>query len=221
MKLKEKQKARKLRAKGYTIARISAMLGVAKSSVSLWVRDQKLSDYAKKRITAVSDQARLKAIQNRKMQRHKLESDIMQRLELEIHQMELYCNPFSKLACALLFWAEGGKTDRSLMFMNSDPHMIRAFLKLLRLSFELDESKFRVCLHLHSYHNKAKQTRYWAEITSIPVKQFIKPYSKKNTGKRKKEGYQGCASLRYHDYKVAMELKLLYTLFAQKYGRVV
>ncbi|PIT86705.1 MAG: hypothetical protein COU33_01675, partial [Candidatus Magasanikbacteria bacterium CG10_big_fil_rev_8_21_14_0_10_43_6] len=39
MKLKEKQKARKLRAKGYTIARISAMLGVAKSSVSLWVRD--------------------------------------------------------------------------------------------------------------------------------------------------------------------------------------
>lgn len=38
-KVREQQRARELRARGWTLARIADELGVAKSSVSAWVRD--------------------------------------------------------------------------------------------------------------------------------------------------------------------------------------
>ncbi len=38
-KVREREEARRLRASGKTLAEIAAALGVAKSSVSLWVRD--------------------------------------------------------------------------------------------------------------------------------------------------------------------------------------
>jgi transposase len=38
-KVEEQERARALRAEGHTLADIAAKLGVAKSSVSLWVRD--------------------------------------------------------------------------------------------------------------------------------------------------------------------------------------
>jgi len=65
-----------------------------------------------------------------------------------------------KLACALLYWCEGEKKGGAVRFTNSDPVMIQTFLNLFRQSFKLDESKFRICLHLHSYHNQQKQKKF-------------------------------------------------------------
>ena len=121
---------------------------------------------------------------------------------------------FLKIILAMIYYCEGVKNTRSsLIFINSDPQLIRSFLKLLRRAFIVDESKFRVCLHLHSYHNQDKQISFWSKITHIPKGQFIKPYIKNHTGIRKREGYQGCASIRYHDTNLSRQLLMMAKAF--------
>ena len=123
------------------------------------------------------------------------------------------------MVAALLFWCEGGKRRLStLTFINSDPSMIKTFLRALRKGFSLDERKFSITLHLHEYHSMVKQTEFWSVTTGIPGARFTQPYMKPHTGKRKREGYQGCISLNYHDARLARTLSALYHSFAERMG---
>lgn len=122
----------------------------------------------------------------------------------------------NKILCAILYWAEGAKINsNNITFVNSDPKMIQSFLKLFRLGFHLDEKKFRCLVHVHEYHDDKKIKEYWSQLTNIPLSQFNRSYKKKHTGKRKRENYMGCLQLRYHDWRVALEMRLLYNMFAQ------
>lgn len=119
----------------------------------------------------------------------------------------IYSNKTWTIICAMIYWCEGGKNAKySVAFTNSDPKLVRTFLKLLRECFVLDESKFHPCIHLHSYHLPEKQLDFWSKVTDINKQQFIKPYLKPNTGKRIHENYQGCISLRYFNNDLAQQL---------------
>lgn len=123
---------------------------------------------------------------------------------------------YEKIICALVYYCEGNKYSKGgVMFTNSDPALVRSFLRLFRSSFSLDESKFRVCVHLHKYHNKDEQLKFWSKNTKIPLGQFIKPYLKNNSGLYKKKDYQGCVSIRYYDVNVARELNSLALVYMQ------
>ncbi|MGI9027461.1 MAG: hypothetical protein ACR2FM_01295 [Candidatus Saccharimonadales bacterium] len=169
----------------------------------------------------VRDRSRIKAVQAIKFKSVINEGQLAKLTKQEILTLKLgqsHC----KLICALLFWCEGGKEVKSGMyFINSDPAMICMFLKLFRSSFDLDDRKFRIMLHIHSYHNEAQQILYWSNLTQIPANQFYKPFHKPHTGKNKKPGYQGCISVRYLNAHVAKQLKMTYVLFADKVHRGV
>lgn len=124
---------------------------------------------------------------------------------------------FCKIACALLFWCEGNKEHKiGMRITNSDPEFIKVFLKFLRKSFVLDESKFRCLVHLHSYQDEEKLKTFWSNVTKIPKNQFLKSYFKINDNKIKKPNYCGCLSLRYNDSSIARELRMLYTVLSSK-----
>ena len=112
-----------------------------------------------------------------------------------------------KIACAMIFWCEGTKNPKNGMTItNSDPKLVKKFLCLLRKSFLLDEKKFHPCIHLHGYHYPKKQLDFWSKVTDIDKSQFIKPYLKPNTGKRIRENYEGCISIKYHSNDLARRL---------------
>ncbi len=124
-----------------------------------------------------------------------------------------------KILCAMIYWCEGAKSARSgVMFTNSDPSLVASFLRLLRSSFTLDEGKFRVCIHLHSYHKAKKQLDFWSKITDIDRRQFIKPYRKVSTGRYSHKDYEGCVSIRYYSSDVARRLIAVAKAFLTKKG---
>ena len=82
---------------------------------------------------------------------------------------------------ALLYWAEGSKGRSIVCFANTDPKLIKLFVTLLRSSFELDESKFRVRVHIHHYHDEEKVKKYWSDLTNIPLSLFNKTYHKQRS----------------------------------------
>lgn len=207
--------AKKLRHQGYSFGEIAKKLEIAKSTAHLWVNkiflDKKALEILKKKRTL----ARLKGLKVLKQNREQMKKDIKEIATLSLNSIK-FNRGIKKLLCSFLYWGEGSKNTNSLTFTNSDQEMIMSFLILLRSSYKLDESKFRGLIHIHEYHNEKEIKNYWSKITKIPLSQFTKSYLKPHTSKNSKAGYKGTISIRYYDYKIALELKFIYNRFAEK-----
>jgi hypothetical protein len=204
--------ARALRQQGYSFAEISTELKIAKSTASLWARDVFLDASAKQRLHTrfLIGQAASRAIQDKTYQ---------EKLVIIRQSEQEYLNTISeipsRLLCALIYWCEGAKGTSKVCFTNADPQLIATFLRLFRSSFMVDESKLRVLMHLHEYHDEQTQKEFWSNVTDIPQTLFSKTYLKPHTGKVKKPGYPGCIHVSYHDARVAKQLLFLAESFME------
>lgn len=205
------------RLEGISAEELAQMYSVPRGTVYQWVRNLTLSSEARSRLESNSilgsKKGRETSLKNKQLQELKIRETVVS--ELATIQLPI---SVGKLLCAFLYWAEGAKDREYLTFINSDPKMIHTFLYLFRRFFKPDETKFRVLVHLHPYHNPSEILSFWATTTKIPLSQFNKPYLKKNSGINKKDGYQGCISVRYYDAKIAKEIFWLYTTFSSTLG---
>lgn len=212
--------AKKLREKGYSLKEISEKLFISKSTASVWLRDIKLSKDALIKLKKRNLLGRIKSSNTKRIKRQRIDDSLKKEAFQFLKATNINKNHL-KLFCALLFECEGSKDLRGgIYFSNSDPMMIKTFLTLLRSSFKIEEEKFRISLHLHNYHSILNQINFWSKVTDIPKSQFTKPYQKPNTGKRIKDNYQGCVSIRYYDSKLARKLSSISKIILNNYGRV-
>jgi hypothetical protein len=101
-------------------------------------------------------------------------------------------------AGAALYAGEGGKSDRRVVFVNSDHRMIRFFLAWLRHFFDIDEARLRVGVYLHDGLDIDRATAFWAEVTSVPRSQFTAPYrAVADPSIRRSKHPMGCARVVY------------------------
>ncbi len=116
----------------------------------------------------------------------------------------------AQVLLSVLYWCEGAKypgTSR-IEFVSSDENMQVVFIKLLRKVFaaEIDESKFRVMLQLHSSHNIPTTTKRWSKLLDVPTTQFIKPHITIGKNTRYRHAYNGTCALRYHNYRFLLRI---------------
>lgn len=208
----KKMQAIALRRRGYSVKEIAERVDIAQSTSSLWVRNVKMNSQAKNRIKQRRKQGMLRAQETRAKKQQSQEAEIQAAAEEVCSKAVPLSSAQTKLFLAVMYGCEGVKDDRQsrLTFINSDPDMIAMFMDYFRGAYELDESKWRCCVHLHDYHNKDVEVDFWARISNIPREQFIKPYVKKSSQQRKREGYRGCLSIRYYDSGIAKELYSIY-----------
>ncbi len=215
-----KLEAIRLRKKGYSLNEIVEKLNVAKSSVSLWVRDVELHSKAKRRLLTRVRKGQLAARESKKRKIRQIMDNYFESASRKF-QVEKLNPEISRAICAVMYWCEGAKNHYSgVRFTNSDPSLVSAFLHFFRKSFQVDETKFRVCVHLHKYHKKSKQLEFWSKVTKIKKDRFIKPFNKPNTEKRIRENYQGCISVYYHSNDMARQLLMTARAFLSKHGGV-
>jgi hypothetical protein len=208
---KTKNEAIKLRKKGCSIQEISKKLHIARSTVSLFSKSIKLNQKAIKRLEKRKQFGKLKW---QKISKEK-------RRDIAYINNTWAKNTFSKikpsqelyrLICATLYWAEGGKTNITrLEFTNSDPEILKCFLKSLKNGFEFEIQKVRLNIHIHEYHNDQKLKKYWSNTLKIPLTQFNKSYLKPHTQKRIKLGYNGCVRICYNCAEIARKIKVIYS----------
>jgi transposase-like protein len=212
---KVKDLARELRFAGKSISEICAETGIARSTCSLWMQEIPVTKEIARKMREHELRGRTKGLAaiaaRRDIALKKLDDEA---LEIWSHLSIKNSKQFWQVCASLLFWCEGSKQLNNMMFSNSDPKMIQIYLKALRYGFDIDEAKLRIHLHLHEYHVVDEQIRYWSQITGIPQAQFNKPYIKPHTGKRKREGYPGCVSLRYGEARLARRMTAIYYAFA-------
>jgi hypothetical protein len=194
----QRAKARELRAQGMDYEEIATALGVAKSSVSLWVRDlprpARLS-YAECRKRSAEGAQRYWAAERPVREARRAADRAAAAAQIgDLTDREVL------IAGAIAYWCEGTKnkphrrSDR-VIFTNSDPSLIRLFLRFLDAAgTPPTDLSFRICIHENADAESAQ--RFWLEITGARRDQFLTPTLKRHNPKtvRKNTGvdYHGC-----------------------------
>jgi transposase-like protein len=171
----DKNKAIKMRESGMSYSQIKAELGVSKSTLSLWLRDLPLSDTRLRELRDFN-QVRIEKTRLKKQQKRSMRLDsVANKASVDIGTIS---NRELLIAGFFLYWAEGGKTKNyTTNLSNTDPVMIRAFIKWLALIGGSKE-KVYVRLHLYSDMTEKKEIEYWSREIDLPQKQFRKSYIK-------------------------------------------
>ena len=108
-----------------------------------------------------------------------------------------------KIAGIMLYWGEGAKKNsHSVDFANSDPDMIRVFLKFLRNIYQINETRLRVYLYTYNSMPTTKLVTYWSDLTDIPPAQFSKPYIRSKSQLKHDKMQHGLIHIRYADIRL-------------------
>jgi transcriptional regulator with XRE-family HTH domain len=199
-KVAEQNRARELRAQAWTLNEIATELGVARSSVSLWVRDVEFDEQAR------AERARGNFLRGNEGARqrgpNKLERAKHQEIEQLLVEGRERIGRLSErehlVAGVALYAGEGAKTDRCVKFANSDPRMILFFTSWLRRFFAIDESRVRLWLYLHQGLDLELANQFWSDLTQIPLSQFGSPYrAVPDPSIRKSKHPMGCPAVAY------------------------
>ncbi|MFG2807712.1 hypothetical protein [Streptomyces massasporeus] len=194
-----RERARELRLQGWTYDQIEVELGCSRSSVSLWVRD-----LPKPERRDPAEQAKL-AAQKRWEHELAVRDEERQRTKRAAAQEigELSARDLF-MAGVALYWAEGAKDKpyarrENVLFVNSDPGVIRLYLAWLNLlGVERDRLRYRVMIHATADIEGAE--RFWADAVGVEVSTFqkttIKKHNPKTVRKNVGEGYRGCLVIR-------------------------
>ncbi|MEX0930084.1 MAG: hypothetical protein WDZ79_00225 [Candidatus Paceibacterota bacterium] len=172
MKLSQRKKALELRREGKTYSEILKQIPVAKSTLSLWLRDVGLSKPQKQRITKLRKEAQKKGAAARRTERLHRTEQIKKMAGKEVGQLskrELW------LLGVALYWAEGskqkeygnGQVSEPVSFANSDHRMIRVFIRWLYELCDVDVNrlKFGIYVHENNRYREAEIINHWAQTT--------------------------------------------------------
>ncbi len=120
--------------------------------------------------------------------------------------------PAKKAILGALYLAEGTKGQRGgPTFGNSDPEIIRLYLRLLRECFTLDESKFRCTLQARAGQDTVSLEKFWLKETGIPKSQFYKArVDTRGSGQlTRKPDYKGVCRIDYFETDLLYEISAI------------
>lgn len=115
-------------------------------------------------------------------------------------------------AGCMLFWAEGSRSRNAVVFTNSDPFMVRAFVDFLCTCYQLPTDAFRVECNLFADHLERQHTieRFWLGTLGLPQsclrKSTINVYSKYSQKKRQNKLPYGTVRVSVHSTRVVQSI---------------
>jgi transcriptional regulator with XRE-family HTH domain len=194
-----RERARELRLQGWTYDQIQVELGCSKSSISLWVRDLPRPERRAPEQAGLAAQRRWEhelAVRDEERQQTK---EAAKQAIGELSPRELFA------AGVVLYWAEGAKDKahsrqrrENLQFINSDPNVIRFYLRWLEaLGVERDRLRFRV--YIHESADVTGAEAYWAQLVGMVATAFqrttLKKHNPSTVRKNVGDSYRGCLAI--------------------------
>src|SRR3984885_10920960 len=191
-------RARELRAQGLDYDDIAAALGVSKSSVSLWVRDMpRPARLSYEECCKRSAEGSRLYWETERPAREARREEVRAAAAAQIGTLS---KREVLIAGAIAYWCEGAKSkphrrSERVIFTNSDPSLIRIFLRFLEATGTAAENlAFRVYIHESADTRSAEL--FWLKVTGAQPEQFLRPALKRHNPKtvRKNVGddYHGC-----------------------------
>lgn len=170
-----KPEALLLRKKGKSIKHINKLLGVPLSTLSGWLKVIQLTK-KQKQILELNwrrglIKARKKAViwhnEQKKLRIKKSEKEALK----TIQKINFKDENIIDLALAMLYLGKGFKYKKTGMG-NSDPTILKFFLKIMLNLYHLDINKIRFNLHLRADQNPKTIKKFWSNELKVPLKRF-------------------------------------------------
>jgi hypothetical protein len=178
-----------LRRAGRTRRQIKEALGlIGNSTLNELLRDEPLPESARRALGRDYEKSRRLAAEGvrrywngERQAREASRTAISSAAAAEIGQVS---DREIRIAGAIAYWCEGAKSkpyrrDEQVRFINSDPALIRLFLKFLyNAGVRQDRLRYRV--HIHESADVGAATRYWENLVAAEAGQFTKPNIKRH-----------------------------------------
>lgn len=195
---RDKERALKFRLQGMSYAEIQQFLGVPKGTLSGWFGDLVLSDSAQKRLRQrMHDGSMRGLLKKNKLQRHKAEQLSRTLRSTAMCQVKKLDSQGLFLVGVSLYWAEGYKlpvvrngralTSHPVSLTNSDPRLVRIFVRFLREVCKVPDQKLHISMRLYEHMNEKRTQEHWMKVVRLPAVNFRKTYygvSKSSLSKR-------------------------------------
>lgn len=194
MLVQEKEKAVQLRKKGLSYNEILEHVDVAKSSLSLWLKDFPLTNDEKhslkdRKIGNVT-RGRLRASATHTRNRLLRERGYYEEAKEEFARHAL--DPLFHIGISL-YWAEGAKRNNQFLFMNSDDEMIEVVVTWLERYVGYKRLQLRYRLYIHKPYAYENLEKFWMNKLGVTELQFTKTiYKPTGLGIKKRPQYKGC-----------------------------
>jgi hypothetical protein len=218
-KVREKAEAVKLRHNGYSYNDILKEVPVAKSSLSLWLKDEPLTDeekrYLKRRKNKNINRGRIKTAAAHRKKRLEREKIIFEEAKEEFKY--LFIEPFFQVGVAL-YWAEGAKRNGCFDFTNSDPEMIKIMMVWIDKYLDINKNDLGFRLYIHKQYAHEECEEFWADLVGISVDSLKKTVYKPSTlTYRKRPSYKGCFKITTGKKRIFLRMIFWQKLLFQKH----
>jgi transcriptional regulator with XRE-family HTH domain len=163
----EREAARKLRKEqGLTIIEIAKIIGVAKSSVSLWVRDIELTEA---QFEVIQQQHYTYGAQHKGSKANIAKHHAIRQQYQEEGRMKARENDPAHILGCMLYWGEGRKSRSELNLANSDPDMLVVFMRFLQqvMGVTLDEISIAIHCYLNNGLSQEEIEQYWLKTLGL------------------------------------------------------
>ncbi|MBU0502446.1 MAG: hypothetical protein ABIH69_06990 [bacterium] len=205
-KNKEQGKAISLRMRGLSYREILKQIPVAKSTLSLWLREVGLSKRQQQRLTLKKLEAGRRGAQRQREKRLKSMREIKGKSKAEIVDISISKTSLWLMGI-MLYWAEGakereGRPSTGVEFGNSDPFMIKLFIKWLTEICKVAKNriKYKLYIHENNQHRLIEVKRCWIENLGLEKNDlqavYFKKHRKVNDRKRIRKNYNGLLIVR-------------------------
>jgi hypothetical protein len=197
MKKETRAKACELRRQGHSIKEIADALKVSRSSVSLWVRDITLTA---DQLQALKERQRLWGAQNAGASRNRAHAAAQRQQYQQAGRAQADRGSALHMMGCMLYWAEGAKDRNGLNFVNSDPHMLRLFVRFLREELVVADDEMALYIHCHTEDGAEidRITTYWLTLLHLPPSAFRKVLFKVGSQTRRNNLPNGVCSVRVY-----------------------
>ncbi len=195
-----RHKAESLRKKGTSVRDVAKLLGISRSTASIWCRDIVLSE---EQIIKLENNKMRGSYKGRLLggltNKRKREASLVQSKE----EAKVIISKVSKRDIFMLslglYWAEGHKTGRTFGLVNSDPDILRIWMDTL-VGMDIDRALFSPRLFLNdAWLEKEKEmVTWWSKKLSIPRESFSRTIVVHSKQKKvfKEETYHGVLHIR-------------------------
>lgn len=198
-----RQRARELRMQGWTLSEIVEEIGAAKSSVSVWTRDIKLTQDQQHRIDEKHrTNSGIQIVANQNKARFRKQRTAYQRKGREkAKEGDL----LHAMGC-MLQWAEGAKNRNTVQLVNSDPNMMTMFVRFLRESMNVKDEDISVFIHCHNKDHVERIEQYWLELLELPKSALRTAQVIKGSDARHNRLHNGVCSIRVYNTELVQHI---------------
>jgi hypothetical protein len=214
-----KNQAWALRQKDKSYGQISSLLGLSKSTVSLWFKDANWSQDIKNRlIRKAADDSRKRLYHLNKVRKQRLDKNYLEAAEaarqefFQIKKDRLFITAMS------LYWGEGDKVFKNgiARISNIDAKLLKVFNDFLQKICWVSTENIRAGILLYPDLNSDACLKFWSKEVKIAESRFFKPTVIQGKHKINRLGHGVCI-VSVHDKYLKKKILVWLELFRQEF----